>query len=78
LTRHYLIASGDQRPDQQPPVGLDPDHHLRWLLRPGGNQLVQPGHPGHPVSDPLAGQHAPVGRHHAHIMVALGPINPNQ
>jgi hypothetical protein len=60
------------------PVGLDPDHHFRWLLRPGGDQLVQPGHACHPVGDTLAGQHAPVGSHHAHVMVALGPIDPDQ
>jgi hypothetical protein len=39
---------------------------------------VQPGQAGHPIGDPLAGQHAPIGSHHAHVMVALGPIDPNQ
>jgi hypothetical protein len=39
---------------------------------------VQPGHPSHPIGDPLAGQHAPVGSHHAHVVVALGPIDPDQ
>jgi hypothetical protein len=39
---------------------------------------MQPSHPGHPIADPLGGQHLAVGGHHAHIMVALGPIDPNQ
>jgi hypothetical protein len=39
---------------------------------------VQPGHPGHPIGDPLAGQHTPVGGHQAHVMVAFGPIDPYQ
>ena len=43
-----------------------------------GDELVQPGHSDHPLGDPLAGQHAPVGGHHAHVMVALGPVDPDQ
>jgi hypothetical protein len=43
-----------------------------------GDELVQLGHPDHPVRDALNGQHLTVGGHHAHIMVALGPVDPDQ
>jgi hypothetical protein len=43
-----------------------------------GDQLVQPGQPGHPIGDPLGGQHLAVGGHDAHVMVTLGPIDPDQ
>jgi hypothetical protein len=43
-----------------------------------GDELVQPGDSGHPVGNPLAGQHLPVGGHDAHVMVALGPVDPDQ
>ena len=78
IDRIHPVAGPDQRADQQAPVGLDPDHHLGRFLRPRAHQLVQPGHPGHPISDPLAGQHASVGGHDAHIMVALRPIDPDK
>jgi hypothetical protein len=41
VDRIHLVASGQQRPDQQPPVGLDPDHHLRWVLGMGSHQGMQ-------------------------------------
>jgi hypothetical protein len=58
-----------------PPVGLDPDHHLHRRIGVPGDQLVQPGHPGR---DPLASQHPTVSGHHAHGMVALCPVDPDQ
>jgi hypothetical protein len=42
------------------------------------NELVQPGRPSHPIGDPLPGQHPAVGGHQAQVMVALGPIDPDQ
>jgi hypothetical protein len=78
IDRHHLIASGDQRPDQQPRSVSIPTTTSAGSSAQEADELVQPGHPGHPIGDPLAGQHAPIGRHHAHIMVTLGPIDPNQ
>jgi hypothetical protein len=43
-----------------------------------GDELVQPSHPSHPIGDPLTGQHPTVGGHQAHVMVTLGPIDPDQ
>jgi hypothetical protein len=60
------------------PIGLDPDHHLGRVAGMAGDQLVQPGHARHPIRDPLGDQHLAVGRHHTHVMVALGPIDPDQ
>ena len=76
--RHHLIADRHQRPDQQPPVSLDPDHHLGRVAGIAGDELVQSSHAHHPIDNPLAGQHPAVGGHHTHIMVTLGPINPDQ
>src|ERR1019366_1916927 len=58
-------------------VGLDPDHHLRILsnlahLLP--DQLVQPGHPGHPFRQPLAGQDLARRVHQLHVVMVLGPV----
>lgn len=78
IDRDHLVAGRHQRPDQQASVGLDPDHHLGRVARIHRDELVQPGHPGHPIGDSLTGQHAPVGGHQAHVMVALGPIDPDQ
>jgi hypothetical protein len=78
INRHHLIASHHQCPDQQPPVGLDPDHHLGRVAGMAGDELVQPSRTHHPIDDPLAGQHLAVGGHHTHVMVTLGPIDPDQ
>jgi hypothetical protein len=59
VDRDHLVASGDQRPDQQPPVGLDPDHHLGRVAGMAGDELVQPSHPSHPIGDPLAASTPP-------------------
>jgi hypothetical protein len=40
IDRIYLVAGGQQRPDEQPPVGLDPDRHLRRVLGMGSHQRV--------------------------------------
>ena len=48
VDRIDLVAGGQQRPHQQAPVGLDPDHHLGRVAGMAGDELVQPGHPGHP------------------------------
>jgi hypothetical protein len=74
----HLKAGRHQRPDQQPPVGLDPDHHLGRVAHMHRDELMQPRHPSHPVSDPLTGQHPPISGHHTHVMVTLGPIDPDQ
>jgi len=36
VDRIDLVAGGQQRPDQQAPVGLDPNRDLRWILGMGG------------------------------------------
>jgi hypothetical protein len=48
IDRDHLVAGRHQCPHQQPPVGLDPDHHLGRVAGMAGDELVQPGHPGHP------------------------------
>jgi hypothetical protein len=55
-----LVAGRQQRPNQQPPVSLDPDHHLPWILCMGGHQGVQLPHPGQPIGDPPSREHAAV------------------
>jgi hypothetical protein len=39
---------------------------------------VQPSQARHPVRDALDGQHLAVGGHHAHVMVTLCPVDPDQ
>ena len=58
--RVHRVPGRDQRGHPRAAVGLDPDHHLRIIrvlaqLLP--DQLVQLGHPGHPLRQPPAGQH---------------------
>jgi hypothetical protein len=35
IDRIDLVAGGQQRPDQQAPVGFDPDRRLSWVLNMG-------------------------------------------
>jgi hypothetical protein len=52
IDRIHLVADGEQRPDQQPPVGLDPDGNLGRVLGVGSHQDVHLPHPGQPIGDP--------------------------
>jgi hypothetical protein len=38
------VACGNQGSHEQPPVDLDTDHDLGWLLGVGGHDLVQASH----------------------------------
>jgi hypothetical protein len=78
VDRDHLVAGRDQRPYQQAPVGFDPDHHLGRVADVHGDQLVQPSHAHHPISDPLAGHRPAVGGHDADVVVAFCPIDPDQ
>jgi hypothetical protein len=55
VDRIHLVTSDQQRADQQPPVGLDPDRHLRRFLGMGGHQRVQFPHSGQPIGDSAGG-----------------------
>lgn len=50
-----LVASSGQRADQQPSIGLDPNHHLPGLLSMVSDQLVQPSHALDPIRHPSGG-----------------------
>jgi hypothetical protein len=78
VDRIDLVAGGHQRPDQQPAVGLDPDHRLLRLVGMGGHQRVQLPCPGQPVRDPSGGQQAAVLVQQAHVMAAPAPVHPDE
>jgi hypothetical protein len=70
-----LVAGGQQRPHQQPPVGLDADHHLPRLLGMGGDQAVQFAYAGQPVGNPPGRQHTAVLVQQARVMAVLAPVD---
>jgi hypothetical protein len=78
VDRIHLVAGRQQRPDQQPPVGLDPHRHLCWLLGMGGHQRVQLAHARRPIGDPPGGQHGSVLIQQAQVMVAFAPVHPKK
>ena len=70
------VPGRDQRGHPRTAVGLGPDHHLRILgvlaqLLP--DQLMQPGHPGHPLRQPRAGQYLALLIHQLHVMMIPRP-----
>jgi hypothetical protein len=73
-----LVASSGQRADQQPPVGLDPDDDSGRLLSMVSDQLMQPGHALDPIRHPSRGQQLTIVGEQAHVMVSLGPVDPNK
>jgi hypothetical protein len=75
VERIHLIAGTHQRTDQQPPVGLDPNHHPPRILDMGGDQRVQLTHPRQPISDPPGREHAAVLVQQAQVMVGLAPVH---
>jgi hypothetical protein len=72
------VPGRKQRPDQQPAVGLDPDHHLLELLGVLADQFVQPAHALQPVWNAALAQHLAQLVEQADVMVGLSPINPNE
>ena len=78
IDRQHRVPGGDQRRHPRPPVGLDPDHHLRILVRDLteliADHRVRPGHPRHPLGQAGLGQPSPRAVHHLHIVVVLGPV----
>lgn len=52
VDRIYLIAGRDQRAHEQAAVGLGPDHDLGRVGDQAGQQLMQDGQPGQPLSHP--------------------------
>jgi hypothetical protein len=75
IDRIDLVAGGQQRPDQQAPVSLDPHHDLRRVLGMGRHQRVQLPHPRQAIRDPPGGQDAAVLVEQAQVMVALTPVH---
>ena len=70
------VPGRDQRADPRAAVGPGPGHHLRIIgalaqLLP--DQLMQPGHPGHPLRQPPAGQHPAPLVHQLHVMMIPRP-----
>jgi hypothetical protein len=45
-----VVAGRDERPDEQTPVQLDPDHHLAGILGMPGDQRMQLCNPPTPSS----------------------------
>jgi hypothetical protein len=78
VDRIDLVAGGQQRPDQQTPVGLDSDRHLPWVLCMGGHQLMQLAHPNQAIRDPASCQNAAILVEQAQVMVGLAPVHPEK
>jgi hypothetical protein len=76
VDRVHLVARGQQRAHQQPPVGLDPNHHLGWALSMSSHQRVQLAYAGQPIGDPPGRQHHPVLVQKAQVrVVVLAPVD---
>ena len=75
VDREHLIPRGDQRRDEQPPVSLDPDHHLARIVAVPGGQLMEPGDPLHTLGQPPAGQPPALRIHQQNVMMSLSPVN---
>jgi hypothetical protein len=73
-----LVASSGQRADQQPPIGLDPNHHTDRVLSMVSDQLVQPSHALDPIRHLSGGQQLAIVAEHAHVVVSLGPVDPDK
>lgn len=74
----HLVAGGQQRPNQQPPVGLDPDHDLLGILGIAGKQSVQLGDADQPIGDAALGQHRALRVEQADVVVPLGPVHSDE
>jgi hypothetical protein len=78
VDRIHLIAGRDQRAQEQAAVGLGPDHDLGRVGDQAGQQLMRRGQPGQYLSHP-PGRHDPAALvHDGHIMVGLGPVQPDK
>ena len=78
VDRIDLATGGQQRSDQQAPVGLNADRDLRRVLGMAGQQGVQLTHACQAVKDPTDGQHGAVLVQQAQVMVALAPVDPKE
>jgi len=78
VDRIHLVTGRDQGTDEQATVGLGSDHHLGRVLGLAGQQLMHQPQPSQPVCHPPGRQQAAVGGHHGHIVVVLGPIEPDK
>jgi hypothetical protein len=78
VDRIDLVAGRDQGPDEQAAVGLGPHHDLGRILSMGGQQLVQDRQPSQPSATPPGRHHRSELVHDGHIMVLLGPVQPNK
>jgi hypothetical protein len=64
VDRIHLVAGGDQGTDEQPAVGLGPDHHLGRIIPLAGQQLLHQPQPSQPVGHSPGCQHLAVLGHH--------------
>jgi hypothetical protein len=78
VDRIHLIAGRDQRAHEQAAVGLGPDHDLGRVGDQAGQQLMQHGQPGQPLGHPPGRHHPAALVHDGHIMVLLGPVQPDE
>jgi hypothetical protein len=78
IDRIDLVAGRHQRAHEQATIGLGPHHHLGRILSMGGEQLLQRSQPGQPLSHPPGRQNPSALGHDGHIMVFLGPIEPDK
>jgi hypothetical protein len=87
VDRIHLEAGGQQGLHPRPPVGLDPDDHLRRL--PGLGQIlgvtqlirdqrVQPGQALHSLEQPPANQSPTLLIDDLDVVMALGPVIPTK
>jgi hypothetical protein len=78
VDRVQLVAGRHQRAHEQATVGLGPYHHLGRILSMGGEQLMQRGQPGQPLRHPPGRHDLAALAHDGHIMMFLGPIEPDE
>jgi len=78
VDRIDLVAGGQQRSHQQPPVGLDPNDDLVGLRRVLGQQRVKLTHALEAFRNPSLGQDRAYLVQHADVVVRLRPINADE
>jgi hypothetical protein len=81
IDREHRVPGGHQRRHPRPPIGFDPDRHLRRvsvLTELCADHRVQPSYPGRTLGQPGLGQRAPGRIHHLDIVVILRPVISHQ
>jgi hypothetical protein len=78
VNRIDLIAGRQQHPNQQAPVGLNPDDDLGWILGMSSHQGMQRPDSGEAIGDTPGCKHIAVLVEQAQVMVALALVDPEE